>query len=196
MSRRRQLVDDTRRRILEAAREMFGDEGFHGVALEELANRAGVGRKTIYYQFGSKLGLLRSLVADISERGAVAKFVQASLEEDDVRRAVRRFVRGTCSVWELERAVCRALVVLAASDEDARAVVEAAYAERRRDLSVLVDRARRSGSLPAGRSARRVTDSLWLLTNFESYDNLRRAGKGVSAATDLLSDLAESLFEA
>ena len=60
---------------------MFVEDGFHGVGLEDLARRAGVGRKTIYYQFGSKLGLLESLVADLGERGAVGDFVAAEQRE-------------------------------------------------------------------------------------------------------------------
>src|SRR5258708_1459702 len=97
MEKRQVSVDERRRRIIDVAREMFAETGFHRVGLEEVARRAGVGRKTIYHQFGSKLGLLQALVADLSERGGVAEFVGTALGEPDMTRAVRRFVEGCCA---------------------------------------------------------------------------------------------------
>ena len=191
--RRQQGVEETRQRIVDAARQLFGAEGFHGVGLEEVAERAGVGRKTIYYQFGSKLGLLEALVANVSERGGVSEFVGEALADDDVARAVRRFVAGSCSVWERDAPVCRALLTLAASDTDARTVIDRVNDERLQDLHRLAGRARRAGRLREGWTAVRAADALWLLTSFESYDLLRRAGKSPGEATNLLCDLALGL---
>ena len=195
MDARQARVDDSRRRIIEVALEMFSEEGFHAVGLEEVARRAGVSRKTIYYQFDSKLGLLQALVADLNERGSVSEFVGAALSETDIRLAVRRFVQGSCSFWEREHAVIRALATLAASDADARLVVDRVNASRRRDLGGLTDRARGASGLRAGWSATRAADSLWLFTCFESYDLLRRTGKSAADATKLLCDLALSLLD-
>lgn len=195
MEKRQAKVDDTRRRIVDIAREMFGEGGFHTVALEDVAHRAGVGRKTIYYQFGSKLGLLQALVADLSERGGVSDFVGSALSEQDITQAVRRFVQGCCSFWEREYPVVRALATLAASDADARVVVDRVNRSRRRDLGLLTARARRVRALRPRWTAHSAADSLWLLTNFESYDLLRRAGKSAGQATRLLSDLARSLLD-
>jgi AcrR family transcriptional regulator len=194
MEKRQARVQETRRRIIEVAREMFGEAGFHAVALEDVAGRAGVGRKTIYYQFGSKLGLFQALVDDLNERGGVREWVDAALAEPDIGRGVRMFVKGTSAFWEREYPVIRTLAALTASDEDARVVVDRVNRSRRRDLGVLAGRVQRSRALRAGWTADRVADSLWLLTSFETYDLLRRIDKSVTQATKVLTDLALSLI--
>jgi TetR/AcrR family transcriptional regulator, regulator of cefoperazone and chloramphenicol sensitivity len=59
--------EDTRRRILDAAIELFATEGYEGTSTRLLAERAGVNLPAIQYYFGSKEGLYRAAVARISE---------------------------------------------------------------------------------------------------------------------------------
>ena len=40
--------------ILAAARETFGEKGYHNTTSEEIAKKAGVGKGTIYQYFDSK----------------------------------------------------------------------------------------------------------------------------------------------
>lgn len=188
-------MDETRRRIIDSARALFADEGFHRVGLEHVAEHAGVGRKTIYFQFGSKLGLLEALVGDMSQRAGVSDFVDAAVADDDVTRGIRRFVSGSCALWEHDAGICRALLTLSASDADARHVIDQVGTERLADLRRLTTRARRLGRLSREWTPARAADALWLLTSFESYDLLRRAGKSSREATTLLSDMALRVFE-
>lgn len=187
---RKEQVAGTRRRIIDSARQLFGNDGFHKVGLEQVADHAGVGRKTIYFQFGSKLGLLEALVGDMSRQAGVPDFVGAALTDDDVRRGLRRFVGGSCSLWEHEAGLCRALLTLAASDADARHIIDRVGAERLADLHRLTRRARRLGQLQQGWTPSRAAAALWLLTAFESYDLIRRTGKSSREATNLLCELA------
>ncbi len=60
-----QRGEDTRRRILDAALELFGKEGFEGASTRSLAERAGVNLPAIQYYFGSKEGLYRAVVEEI-----------------------------------------------------------------------------------------------------------------------------------
>lgn len=57
--------EDTRRRILEAALEMFATLGYEGASTRLLAERAGVNLPAIQYYFGSKEGLYRAVIGDI-----------------------------------------------------------------------------------------------------------------------------------
>ncbi len=52
---------DKRDAILDAALELFVDKGFHGTAVPEVAERAGVGAGTIYRYFVSKEALVNAL---------------------------------------------------------------------------------------------------------------------------------------
>ncbi len=57
--------EDTRRRILETALEIFAAEGFEGASTRHLAERAGVNLPAIQYYFGSKEGLYRAVIEHI-----------------------------------------------------------------------------------------------------------------------------------
>jgi AcrR family transcriptional regulator len=174
---------------------MFGKEGFHGVGLEQVAQHASVGRKTIYFQFGSKLGLLEALVRDASERAGVREFVAEALTDEDVARGVERFVRGSCAVWEQDADLCRTLTTLAAADGDARELLDRVGADRLSDLRRLAQRARRLGRLGGGWTPARAADALWLVTSFETYDLMRRSGKSASETAGLLFQIAKSVLD-
>lgn len=59
--------EDTRRRILESALEVFASEGYEGASTRVLAERAGVNLPAIQYYFGSKEGLYRAVIENIVE---------------------------------------------------------------------------------------------------------------------------------
>lgn len=192
--RRQQRVDDTRRRIIESARELFGTDGFSRVGLEQVAAEAGVGRKTIYFQFGSKLGLLEALVSDMSRQAGISDFVAAAVADRDPASGLRTFINGSCSLWEQEAGLCRALLTLAASDADARNIIDRVGTDRLADLRQLTNGAHRRGRLRQGWSPARAAGALWLLSSFESYDLMRRAGKSGREAARLLCDLGVGVF--
>jgi AcrR family transcriptional regulator len=56
-------AEETRGRIREAARELFIAQGYQGTTLKDVAERAGVGERTLYDSYGNKLGLLRHTIA-------------------------------------------------------------------------------------------------------------------------------------
>jgi TetR/AcrR family transcriptional regulator, regulator of cefoperazone and chloramphenicol sensitivity len=60
--------EDTRRRILDAALEVFAAEGYEGASTRLLAERAGVNLPAIPYYFGSKEGLYRAVIESIIAR--------------------------------------------------------------------------------------------------------------------------------
>ncbi len=57
--------EDTRRRILDTALEVFAAEGYEGASTRLLAERAGVNLPAIQYYFGSKEGLYRAVIEHI-----------------------------------------------------------------------------------------------------------------------------------
>jgi AcrR family transcriptional regulator len=85
---------DTRQRLYEAAVELVAEQGFSATTVDDIAERAGVAKGTVYYNFPSKtalfedllrhgVGLLtadfRAAVADRSPTEAVAALVRAEL---------------------------------------------------------------------------------------------------------------------
>jgi AcrR family transcriptional regulator len=90
--RKRQAVD-TRRRIIEAARQLLQRAGYDGMTVEAIAQRAQVSAQSVYALFKSKAGILTELL-DQSTFGdeyeeAVRQAMSASDPETRLRLAAR-----------------------------------------------------------------------------------------------------------
>jgi TetR/AcrR family transcriptional regulator, repressor of fatR-cypB operon len=66
--RGRPLVDDKRRRILDAALRVFAERGYHGTAVPEVAHAAKVSTGTLYHYFESKELLVNEVYRDAKTR--------------------------------------------------------------------------------------------------------------------------------
>ncbi len=66
--RGRPIVDDKRRRILDAALKAFAARGYHGTSVPEVADAAGVGVGTLYRYFEDKNALVNELYRDAKLR--------------------------------------------------------------------------------------------------------------------------------
>ena len=75
----------TRRALLDAARSLFAERGYHGAAAEEIVRRAGLTRGALYHHFEDKKDLFRAVVdemeAEIDERIEEAERAQSGLPE-------------------------------------------------------------------------------------------------------------------
>jgi AcrR family transcriptional regulator len=63
-----------RQAILNAAADVFAEQGFAGASIDAIAARAGVSRQTIYNQLGDKDNLFKVIVADITDRSSAGFF--------------------------------------------------------------------------------------------------------------------------
>jgi AcrR family transcriptional regulator len=59
---------DTRRRLLDAAEQVFGAHGYHDASVVKLAEVAGVAAGTFYLYFDSKKAIFDELVRDLNRR--------------------------------------------------------------------------------------------------------------------------------
>lgn len=66
--RGRPVVDDKRRRVLDAALRVFAARGYHGTAVPEVAEAAGVGTGTLYHYFEHKQELVNEVYRDAKQR--------------------------------------------------------------------------------------------------------------------------------
>ena len=85
----------TLRKILDAARDEFGERGFGETSIVGITQRAGVALGTFYTYFDSKESVFRALVHDMSEqvRDHVAPAFQGATDAlDGERRALESFL--------------------------------------------------------------------------------------------------------
>src|SRR3954471_19759398 len=86
----------TLRKILDAAREEFGERGFSDSSIVGITQRAGVALGTFYTYFDSKEALFRALVRDMSSQvrdNVGPAFNDAADGLDGERRALEAFLR-------------------------------------------------------------------------------------------------------
>src|SRR5215467_11838999 len=76
--RRREQAAETRRKILDAAEELFARDGYAAIAMPAVADRAGVALKTVYLAFGTKAGVLHGAVGRPPRRGRPAPRTRTS----------------------------------------------------------------------------------------------------------------------
>jgi TetR/AcrR family transcriptional regulator, repressor for uid operon len=73
-------ADDTRKRILHAARQVFSERGYEGATFQAIALRADLTRPAINHYFSSKRLLYREVVNQTSKLVVAASIERANLE--------------------------------------------------------------------------------------------------------------------
>src|SRR5205814_51196 len=119
-----------------------------GFTVEAVARRAGVARMTVYYQFGTKVGLLEALNDGIATGGGIDRLPEA-FRMTDPEAALRTFVAAFSGLWASDRAAIRRLQALTALDPEIGQVARGRHERRRQGLRVLLGRLARERSRPA-----------------------------------------------
>ena len=91
--------EDTRRRILETALDLFAAQGYEGASTRQIAEGAGVNLPAIQYYFGNKEGLYRAIIDDINANtdrhmAALVERVQAALVAPETPRGALAALLG------------------------------------------------------------------------------------------------------
>jgi len=164
LGQRQVAADQTRARILAAARDQL--EEATSFSIDAVARRADVARMTVYYQFGSKRGLLEALFAVLAARGGMQQLPTA-FQQADPMLALNRMIDVFARFWSSDRVVLRRLRAMAALDPELDQVLRERNEGRRNGLRVIVSRL-------AGRGAdvAETVDLLFAVTSFENFDVL------------------------
>lgn len=86
MAARADAVEDTHRRVLAAARDLFSSQWYDDVTLASIADVAGVSHQTVLNHFGSKEGVFAALAQAVEAEIAA---LDARAEPGDTAAAVR-----------------------------------------------------------------------------------------------------------
>jgi AcrR family transcriptional regulator len=190
LGKREEVIGQGRRRILDAARELLSvAAAYPGFTVDAVARHADVARATVYYQFGSKAGLLEAVCDDLAEAGGMAGLARVfTTQAPD--EAIHGFIAAFAGFWAADRTVMRRLRALAALDPDVGAVIAARDQRRREGIMVLVSR------LPGstGPAADQAAQMLYALTSFETFDTLTGPDRDLADALPLVTRLADAVL--
>jgi AcrR family transcriptional regulator len=162
----------TRRRMLDAAYDLFCEQGFRATTMETIADRAGVAVQTLYFTFHTKDALLqevhnRTVLGEEGTPPQRQEWHLAAMAEPDVHRAVEMLVRGNSQI--LHR-VAPMMPVFHSVSADAAGKVFRKGEQRRRDgCRVLADELVAKAPMAPGMTADGVSDLLFVLLGPQTY---------------------------
>lgn len=87
-SRREEYSEATRAALIEAAREIFTEQGYQATGIEAIARAARVTRGAFYHHFTDKKALFDALVVELQERCAAEVVAKARVEAEPWDRLV------------------------------------------------------------------------------------------------------------
>ena len=95
---------DNREIILKTAKSLFYARGYDGVGVQEIAEKSGVTKPTLYYYFGSKKGLLEQLLSRDFQ------ILEAEMEQATVYDGLRNTLYRTARAFSTRCAGTRSFI--------------------------------------------------------------------------------------
>jgi len=194
LGQRKEAVDQNRARIVEAARTLLSaDEGVTRFTIDAVARQADVARMTVYYQFGSRVGLLEALCDVLAEEGGIEHLrdVFTGAGSDQM---LRRLIEVFCAFWASNRTVMRRLHGMAAIDPEFAQVMDARHARRRKAVTAVVSRLNAAETSPNAFSNEEIIDLLVALTSFATYESLAGSSRTSEDVAALIDRVVRTAF--
>lgn len=172
---RRARSDDTRARILDAAAELIGRQGYRSATIAAIARAAEVHVDTIYQLVGRKPALLRELIERAisgtdrpvppPERG----YVQAMQAEPDPAAKLAIYAGAVCQIQARMAPLLLALRDAASTEPEALDVWREINERRARNMRDLVRDLGPDGTLRPGLSVDEAADVIWATAGVELF---------------------------
>jgi AcrR family transcriptional regulator len=167
---REQQADQTRRRIRQAARELFASRGFTATTVAEIARAAGVSPATVYAVYDSKAGIVTAMLEEIEDRVGMAAKLEEVLAASDPAQLLPLFLAAHCDLFEDSADVLRA-AMRAIEDPEVATLAARGDGRRRKVIEHITRRLHEAGMLRDDLTPLVAADRLWLLTTVEGYLN-------------------------
>jgi AcrR family transcriptional regulator len=162
---RDERAEDTRERIVTAARQLFATRGVDGATVGAIARQAGVAEPTVYAAFGSKREIMAALLARTEQEAHAGAWAGQIAAEPDPAAKVGLFAR-----WSRELFTTSQDVVTAVHRGPALAELASGGDHHRREaVEALVAAVDAAGLLRPALTARQAADRAWILTGPEVY---------------------------
>jgi AcrR family transcriptional regulator len=178
--RRREQAAETRRKILDAAEELFCGHGYAAATMPAIAAQAGVALKTVYLAFGTKAGVLHALwdvrlggddqPIPVADRPWYRKLLAAEDPHLLVRAVARQSRLTKEHVGDVLRIICQAAITEPALAE----LWDRIETEFRLVLAGVAGRLDTLGSLAPGVDVTTAIDLLWTLNHPDTWYLLAR----------------------
>ncbi len=191
--RRPSRSEKTHDRIMVAVRDLLAEGKFHESTVEEVAERAGISRATLYQHFRSRVDLVDAMCDTFAVNPALVR-IRETVELPDPDQALSETIAQAMRFWASEDPILRQLYGVAAIDPAASDLVDRQREDRRGELKRLARHLKAAGRLRSALTERDALDQLMLLTSYETFSELRLAGRSELRITQLLQESARELL--
>jgi AcrR family transcriptional regulator len=183
-SSRAEAAQATRRRIIDAAREMLLRDGYHAMSVSQLAASAEVSAQTVYNAIGGKADVVKAVydVMLVGDDEPIAMQdrpeFRAMSQAPDREGFVRAYAALCATIYQRVGPLLGVLLAQGAGgDAGLQAFVATIDAERRAGNTNALNALERAHGLPATLDRERFIDMVWVLSAPEIYDRfVRRSG--------------------
>jgi AcrR family transcriptional regulator len=104
--------DKTRKKILEAAEDLFSKNGFHETSIKQITQVAGVNQGLVYYYFKDKNEIVTSLFADIiSELSAAVEGKRQTPGREAEAAGMKKALKDEVSLLERRRRIISVMLM-------------------------------------------------------------------------------------
>jgi AcrR family transcriptional regulator len=192
LGQRQATIEETRHRIIEAARALLRtSDGAARFTVDQIAQQADVARKTVYYQFGSKIGLLEALCDTLAREGRLDQ-LSSAFRHPEPLEALADYIHHFGRFWNADRLTTRHLRGLATLDPEFAQVVQARDERRREGLRVILQRLARTYGQPVPETLEETVDILYTLLSFETFDTLAGATRSLEEVAPVIDRLVRA----
>ena len=167
--------DETRTRILQAARVLITTRGYRATTIAEIGRTADVHVDTIYQLVGRKPELLRELIERAisgtnrallpAQRG----YVKAMRAEPDPARKLAIYAGAVCDIHTRLAPLMLALRDAATTDDEAHQIWREISDRRARNMRDLIGELGPAGTLRVGLSIDEAADVVWATASAELF---------------------------
>jgi len=160
-------------RVLDAAVELVAQDAFHTATMDDLAERAGVSRATLFTRFGSKLGVLEALSVRCAG-GPEMRAIRAAQALDDPIEALDALIEAGCELWETQGFILIQLKAIVVLEPDASATIDEQFADQHDGSQRIARALHGAGLLRDGWTVNQAAAALHATMSVESFLYLRR----------------------
>jgi AcrR family transcriptional regulator len=178
---------------MEATRELLDEGTFHESTVEQVGERAGVSRATVYQHFPSRLDLVDAICDTFAVNPALVR-IRDSVELEDLAEALRESIGDAVRFWSSEDSVLRQLYGVAAVDPAAQDLVDRQLRDRRGEMQRLARRLDEGKALRRGVDRAQALAHLMVLTSYGTYRELHEESLSDTKLIRTLQEMASSLL--
>lgn len=165
-------AERTRAALLDAAARLFVARGYRGVGLEVVAREAGVTRRTVYNQFGSKAGLLRAVSAHVEDAAGLPAHLAKVFAASDGVAMLDAMLDTIVAVEPKVRPLSAVVHAARLEDDTARELWQNRMTSRLMGMTMVMNRLHADGRLKTGLTPEDAAEIAWALTSPHQYELL------------------------